>query len=262
MTKSNLHKAILRFLTLPAIGNAPVIAPQGNLIDAGNFTAWASYISLYGNANANFSAVTNASTTALALTAANCAQGIVNAIVVASGGSANTNTTDTATNIITTFWPTGLVGSRAALLYVNNNSGTNTLAGGTGVTITGTATVPTLALAYYGLTITNLANPAQVGAVSTNSTTTTAAVATGVVTGTAAVIPVTSATGINVGGYLKVTLVTGATQSSRVTAINSLNITLADPLTAAVASGATVLSYNNTLTMLRLFSTVTATTAA
>jgi hypothetical protein len=262
MNKRFLHNAIRHFLALPVIGNAPLLVPQGNLIDAGNFTAWASYIALYGNANANFSAVTNVTTGALTLTPANCTQGLINAIVVASGGSANTNTTDTATNIITTYWPTAVVGSRATLLYVNNNSGINTLAGGTGVTITGTATIPTLALAYYGFTVTNLANPAQVGAVSTNSTTTTAAVATGAVTGTAAIIPVAASTGMNIGGYLKVTLANGTTFSSRITAINTLNITLADPLPLAVASGATVLVYNNTLAMLRLFSTVTATTAA
>lgn len=253
------HNVVRYFLSLPVLGNAPSIGVQGNIADGPSIQAWANYVNLYASPNANFSAVTNASTTALALTAANCAQGIVNAIVVATGGSANTNTTDTATAIITTFWPTAAVGSRATLLYVNNNSGTNTLAGGTGVTLTGTATVPTLALAYYGLTVTNLANPALVGSVSTNSTTTTAAVAAG---STAGVIPVTASTGMLVGGYLKVTLANGQFFSSRITAINTLNITVADVVPSAIASGAAVLVYNNTLTMLRLFSTVTATTAA
>lgn len=259
MNRRTLAAFLRSYFALPVIGNAPALQVLGNTVDGPAMIAWANYIALSGAPNANFSAVTNASTTALTLTPANCAQGIVNAIVVASGGSANTNTTDTATNIISTYWGTGLVGSRATLLYVNNNSGTNTLAGGTGVTITGTATVPTLALAYYGLTITNLANPAQVGAVSTNSTTTTAAVAAG---STAGVIPVTASTGMNVGGYLKVTLANGQFFSSRITAINTLNITVADVVPSAIASGATVLVYNNTLTMLRLFSTVTATTAA
>ncbi len=256
MNKRFLHKAFLR---LAAIGGIPSLGAQGNIVDAASTQAAFNYLGLSGGVQANFSAVTNASTTALTLSAANCAQGIVNAIVVASGGSANTNTTDTATNIINTFWPTGVIGSRATLLYVNNNSGTNTLAAGAGVTLTGTATVPTLALAYYGLTLTNLANPASVGAVSTNSTTTTAAVAAG---STAGVIPVTASTGMLVNGYLKVTLANGQFFSSRITAINSLNITVADVVPSAIASGATVLVYNNTLTMLRLFSTVTATTAA
>lgn len=262
MNVSILHKAIARFLTLPAIGGIPSLGAQGNIVDAAATQAAINYIAANGNANANFSAVTNASTTALTLSTANCAQGLVNAIVVATGGSANTNTTDTATNIINTFWSTGVIGSRAILWYVNNNSGTNTLAAGTGVTLTGTATIPTLAIGVYGLTLTNLANPAAVGAVSTNSTTTTAAVATGAVSGTAAVIPVASATGVNVGGYLKVTLANGQFFSSRVVSISSLNITMADPIPSAALSGATVLAYNNTLTMLRLFSTVTATTAA
>jgi len=258
MNERFLHK-LCRFLTLPAIGGIPSLGAQGNIIDAASAQAAFGYIGLYGGTQANFSAVTNASTTALTLTAANCAQGIVNAVVVASGGSANTNTTDTATAIINTFWPTGVVGSRALLWYVNNNSGTNTLAAGTGVTLTGTATIPTLAIGVYGLTLTNLANPAAVGAVSTNSTTTTAAVAAGT---TAGVIPVTASTGMNVGGYLKVTLANGQFFSSRITAINSLNITVADVVPSAIASGAAVSVFNNTLTMLRLFSTVTATTAA
>ncbi len=259
MKERFLHKAIRQFLSLPAIGGVPSLGAQGNIIDAASAQAAFSYLALNANNTANFGTVTNATTAALTLSTANCPAGLVNSIVVASGGSANTNTTDTATNIINTFWTTGLVGSRAILLYVNNNTGTNTLAAGAGVTITGTATVPTLALAYYGLTITNLANPAALGAVSTNSTTTTAAVAAG---STAGVIPVTASTGMLVGGYLKVTLANGQFFSSRITAINSLNITVADVVPSAIASGAAVLVYNNTLTMLRLFSTVTATTAA
>ncbi len=259
MNKRFLHNAIRQFCTLPAIGGIPSLGAQGNIVDAASAQAAFGYLALYGNPNANFSVVTNVTTGALTLTAANCAQGIVNALCVAGGGSANTVTTDTATAIINTFWPTGLVGSRAILEYVNNNSGTTTLAGGAGVTLTGTATIPTLAYAKYGLTITNLANPAALGAVSTNSTTTTAAVAAG---STAGVIPVTASTGMLVGGYLKVTLANGQFLSSRITAINTLNITVADVVPSAIASGATVLVYNNAIAMLRLYSIVTAITAA
>ena len=259
MNKRFWHNAVRRFLTLPAIGGVPSLGAQGNIIDAASAQAAFGFLALNANPNANFSAVTNSGTTAATLSAANCTMGLINAVVVSTGGSTNTNTTDTATNIINTFWPTGQVGSRALLWYVNNNSNTVTLAAGTGVTITGTATIPTLALGVYGATITNLANPAAVGAVSTNSTTTTAAVAAGTAAG---IIPVTASTGMLVGGYLKVTLANGQFFSSRITAINTLNISVADPVPSAIASGATVAVYNNTITFLRLFSTVTAITAA
>ena len=84
MNKRFLHKAFLR---LAAIGGIPSLGAQGNIVDAASTQAAFNYLGLYGGVQANFSAVTNASTTALTLTAANCAQGIVNAVVVASGGN-------------------------------------------------------------------------------------------------------------------------------------------------------------------------------
>jgi len=213
-----------------------------------------------------FSVVTNASTTAQALTAANATEGIVNAWVVASGGSANTNTTDTATAIINNFWPNAYVGAVAGVYIVNNNSGTMTLAGGSGVTISGTATIPTLALGMYRAKITNLNNPALVGAVATNTTTTSAAVAANATQSSpTSVIPVAASTGIlTVAGASVLSWVNtdGTTSSSPVVSVSSLNITVVGPITKPIASGAAVSVFNNAITITRMFSTVTAITAA
>src|SRR5579872_4053139 len=119
---------------LGASFNAPAVAAYLNALQAGAMPV---------SGGINFSTVTNVSTTALTLTPANCANGIINAWLVASGGSANTNTTDTATAIINGYWPNVYVGATSPLVIFNLNSGTMTLAGGTGVTISGTATIVT-----------------------------------------------------------------------------------------------------------------------
>jgi hypothetical protein len=261
-----LITALREYFTLGMIGQLPPIQIDGAMLDGPSMQAYLRYVAnnaSLANPSVNASAVTNVTTGALTLSPANCAQGVINAIVVASGGSANTNTTDTATNIINGYWPGVYVGATALLTIVNNNSGTMTLAGGTNVTITGTATIPTLALACYQATCTNLANPALPGAVSTNSTTTTAAVAANSTAASpSSIIPVTSATGINVGGYISWVNTDGTVSSGIVTAINSLAITVGPALTKPIASGAAVLAYNNKITFLRLYSTVTAVTAA
>src|SRR4029077_7479130 len=101
------------------------------------------------------------------------------------------------------------------------------------------------------------------GAVSTNSTTTTAAVAANSTAASpSSIIPVTSATGINVGGDISWVNTDGTVSSGIVTAINSLATTVGPALAKPIASGAAVLAYNNKITFLRLYSTVTAVTAA
>ena len=257
----------LRLAVQAGIGQLPALPVQGNIVDGPGFAAFMA--SLIGgvspiNAQINASAITNVTTGALTLTPANCANGLINAIVVASGGSANTDTTDTATNIIANYWPNAAVGSVALLNLVNLNSGTTTLAGGTGVTITGTATIPTLANAYYSAKITNLANPALPGAVATNSTTTTAAVA---VNNTQAaptsVIPVAASTGMVANAsYLKWINADGTSSYALVTAINTLNITVAGSISKPILSGAAVTVFNNAITFTRLYSCVTAILAA
>lgn len=259
-------KVLVAFLRTAVIGQLPTLQVLGNLVDG---PGQAAYMAALANAAApmnvprNFSAVTNASTTALALTAANCANGIVNATIVCSGGSANTNTTDTADAIISTFWPNAYVGAIALLRDVNLNSGTQTLAGGTGVTISGTATIPTLAFADYQVKITNLANPALPGSVATNSTTTTAAVsANSTQASPSSVIPVAATTGARVGGYLGWVNTDGTSSYAQITAINSLNVTVAGVLSKAIASGAAVSVYNNAISITRMYSCVTAIMAA
>lgn len=260
MTKHFLHNAMRQFLTLPAVGQLPTLVYDGSMLD---HAATGAYLNQFArtaslsNPNINYSAVTNASTTALALTPANCANGIINAILLASGGSANTNTTDTATQIINLYWPGVQVGSTALLLIGNLNSGTMTLAGGTGVTISGTATQVTTTLGYWVVKCTNLANPTLPGSVATNTTTTSAAVAANSTQANpTSVIPVAASTGISTvagASWLGVVNTDGSTSYYNVLSVSSLNITVAGPLTKAIASGAAVSVFNNAISITRMF---------
>lgn len=78
-----------------------------------------------------------------------------------SGGTTATLTTPTAAQIIAALAPAGgwnannNAGSSYILRLSNNNSGTNTLAGGTGVTITGTATQATATWREYLVQVTS-----------------------------------------------------------------------------------------------------------
>jgi hypothetical protein len=81
-------------------------------------------------------------------------------IFVRSGGTTTTATTDTATNIITAMGPGVYVGMTSMLLYVNLSSGTATIAAGSGVTTSGTLTVPTAGLRCFIITVTNVTTPA------------------------------------------------------------------------------------------------------
>ncbi len=262
----SLIAALREFFTLGLIGQTPPIQINGAVLDGPSAQAYLGYVARnasLSNPSINVSVVTNVTTGALALTPANCSGGVINCILVCSGGSANTNTTDTATNIINGYWPGVYVGASALLTVANLNSGTMTLAGGTNVTITGTATTVTLANTFWQAVCTNLANPALPGSVSTNSTTTTAAVAaTNTLANPTSVIPVNATTGIAVGGYLSWTNTDGTTSNSQITAINSSNITVTGPLLKPIASGAPVLVYNNKITFTRLYSCVTAILAA
>lgn len=85
---------------------------------------------------------------------------ILAGIFIRSGGTTTTATTDTATNIINALGSSVYVGMTAMLLYVNLSSGTATIAGGTGVTGSGTLTVPTAGLRCFILTVTNVTTPA------------------------------------------------------------------------------------------------------
>lgn len=81
-------------------------------------------------------------------------------IFVRSGGTTTTATTDTATNIITAIGPGVFVGMTTMLFYVNLSSGTATIAAGSGVTTSGTMTVPTAGLRVFIFTVTNITTPA------------------------------------------------------------------------------------------------------
>ena len=84
-------------------------------------------------------------------------------IFVRSGAtSAVAVTTDTATNILTALGPNVAVGQTFMLFYVNLNtsSGTVTVSAGTGVTATGTLTIPVAGLRVFIGTVTNVGTPA------------------------------------------------------------------------------------------------------
>jgi hypothetical protein len=262
-----MFRTLSDYLSLP-IFSAPVLEVDGNLVPASALTAYLgglnSLVSPY-NVNLNYSAVTNVTTGSLSLTPANCAQGVINAVIVCSGGSVNTNTTDTANNIVSLYWPGAAVGAQSFLTIANLNSGTMTFAGGTGVTITGTATTVTLANTFWSVTCTNLANPLAAGSVATNTTTTSAAVTVNSgQSSPTSVINVTSATGIQNGGgtYLGWVATNGVTYYSLVTSTSSTAITVAGPISVPIANGAAVSVFNSALTFKRMYSTVTATLAA
>jgi len=262
-----MFRTLKDYLSLPIF---TIAAPEvdGNLVPAPALTAYLSNLNTLVapyNINVNISAVTNSSTTGLALTPANCSQGVINAIIVCSGGSTNTNTTDTANNIVNTYWPGAAVGAQSILQLVNLNSNTCTLAGGTGVTITGTATTVTLAYTVWSVKCTNLANPLAVGSVATNTTTTSSATATNSgQSNPTSVINVTSATGISNGGgtWLGWVAANGVTYYGLVTATSSTAITVNVPIGVAIPNGAAVSVFNSALTFTRSYSCVTATLAA
>lgn len=89
------------------------------------------------------------------------AQQIMGGIYVRSGGTTSTTTTDTATNIIAAMGPNAFVGQTCLLFYANINSGTTTLAAGTGVSLLGTTTALTTACRVYLFTATNVTAGAQ-----------------------------------------------------------------------------------------------------
>jgi hypothetical protein len=275
MNRRLLARALAQHLSLPIIGNLTPPTVLGALYDGP--TGLAAFNALANAASPmtiplRYSAVTNATTAALTMTAANAIQGIVGAFVVSSGGSANTNTTDTASNILTLFWPNAVIGSVAVTWFANLNSGTMTLAGGTGVTITGTATTPTLAFTVWQASVQNLAAPAgtlgnqtlKPGQASTNTTTTTSATTNNAGTNNpTSIINVAASTGMTANSsWLGVVNTDGTTSYYLITAINTLAITVQGNINKNIANGAAVSVFNDKITFTRMFSCVTATLAA
>lgn len=92
------------------------------------------------------------------------ASSIVSGIYVRSGATAAVAaTTDTAANIVSALGPNAWVGQTFLLFYVNLNttSGAVTVSAGTGVTLTGTNTVPVAGLRCYVGTVTNVTSGSQ-----------------------------------------------------------------------------------------------------
>lgn len=104
----------------------------GNLLNAG-FT-------LYDNIAADSKVVTTTAATSTLI--AGDMEGTKRVFLLASGGTTPTLTTRTAALLIAAI-PDADVGDTWMFRFVNKNSGTATLAGGTGVTLSGTATAAT-----------------------------------------------------------------------------------------------------------------------
>lgn len=84
-------------------------------------------------------------------------------VFVRSGATAAVAaTTDTAANILTALGPNVNLGMTFMLIYANLNtsSGVVTVAGGTGVTATGTLTIPVAGMRLFIGVVTNVATPA------------------------------------------------------------------------------------------------------
>jgi hypothetical protein len=132
--------------SLGAVGNQGAIPSYGDLLNMANVL------------NPEIASLAGAGTTDT-LTAYQ----MVSGIFVRSGATAAVaSTTDTAANIITALGANAFAGMSFMLIYVNVNtsSGAVTLTGGTGVTLSGTTTVPIAAARFYIGTVTSTATPA------------------------------------------------------------------------------------------------------
>lgn len=202
----------------------------------------------------NFTSVSAAAN--FTFNAATVPGGIAGAVVFTSGGAGVNGTLDSTSNIVAAI-PGAYVGQTAVMVLANANTGTVTLvAGDANTTLSGTTTCLTVAMRWYQVKVTNLAVPGALGAAATNTTTTTAAVAgaTASTTLTTTVIPVTASTGMIANqSVLVVTNTDGTTFQGLVTAINTLNITVAGVNPKNVASGASVAVWNPKVTVTGMF---------
>lgn len=121
----------------------------------GAFPSYGDLIATLANGNPRIASLSSAGTSEV-LTG----QQIASGIFVRSGGTTTTATTDTATNILTAIGPNANIGMTVMLIYANLSSGTATIAAGTGVTTSGTMTVPTAGLRVFILTVTATTVPA------------------------------------------------------------------------------------------------------
>lgn len=120
--------------------------------------SWGDLIAMFDGMNPDLATLSSAGT-ADTLSAFQINAGIF----VRSGATAAvTVTTDTATNIITALGPNTDLGMTFMLIYVNLNtsSGAVTVVAGSGVTTTGTLTIPIAGLRVFIGTVTNVTTPA------------------------------------------------------------------------------------------------------
>jgi hypothetical protein len=130
----------------------------GRMGNQASIPSFADLIRVMGGANPSIAKLSGAGTTDT-LTAAQMAAGIF----VRSGATAAVAvTTDTASNILTALGSGVYAGMTFMLIYVNLNtsSGAVTVSGGTGVTTSGTMTIPVAGLRVFIGTVTNVSTPA------------------------------------------------------------------------------------------------------
>jgi hypothetical protein len=254
---------VLRFLRLclavlfpeliPASALASALEMNGGIPNDGGLIAYLAQLAANGShpfvGIGNYQALANAS--GQTWNAANVPGGIAGTVLLRSGAAGVSDTTDTALNIVAAM-PNAYVGQTALFILANTNTGTLTVVAGTNVTLAGTTTAITVACRFYLLKVTNLNVPGAPGAAATNTTTTSAAVAS-VPGATSVVVPVTANTGMIVGSALQWTDAKGFLQSGPVTAVNSNNITVGNANVNGIASGVTVTAWNTTVTLQGMF---------
>lgn len=130
----------------------------GALTSQGAIPSYSDLVSMFALANPKVASLSSAGTTDTL-----GANSMTAGIYVRSGATGATGvTTDTATNLLTALGPNVAVGMTFMLIYVNLNtsSGAVTVTGGTGVTTSGTMTIPVAGLRWFVGTVTATATPA------------------------------------------------------------------------------------------------------
>jgi len=254
----------------PAAGGPTGIEAQGGL---NNIAAVAAFLTALAanvapqTGYVNYASIATAAS--VTLNAATLPGGVGGALVLWTGATATTATLDVTQNIINAL-PGAFVGMQATMVFANSSTATVTLAAGdANTTLAGTTTNVTLAMRMYQVKVTNLASPSlttpnvnspnAAGAVSTNTTTTTAAVAAGVasLTNTTVVIPVTASTGMIANqSVLQVVQSNGSVFVGLIPTggISGLNITVNGVNPVSILNGASVYVWNPRVTVTGMFS--------
>jgi hypothetical protein len=267
------------FINIPGSGASPSAVGIETQGASDNIQSQAAFLSALQANSApqtgylNYKSIATAAS--VTLNAATLPGGIAATAVLWTGATGTAATFDSTQNIINGM-PGAYVGMTSLLQFMNASTATITpAAGDANTTLSGTTTNITLAVRQYQIKITNLAAPSLTtpnvahpnapGAVSTNTTTTTAAVAAGVpsLTTTSVVIPVAASTGMIANqSVLQVVQSDGSVVVGLITNISTLNITISNVNTKPILSGASVYVWNPAVTITGMFTVTGAALAA